>query len=90
MSITISRVPAVPEFNIGPPMVNVTEPEGMVEVCITTSSPLARNIVVTAVTGPKSGAANQATGMIGSKYIAAIEIDHEDLVRIAANKKITL
>ena len=74
MSIAISHVPTVPEFNIGPPMVNVTEPEGMVEVCITTNSPLARNIVVTAVTGPKSGAANQATGMdIGSKYVAAIE-----------------
>lgn len=54
---------AVPEFNIDPPMRNVTEPEGMVEICITTDSPLGRNIVVTAVTGPKSGAANQATGM---------------------------
>ena len=48
-------------------MVNVTEPEGMVEVCITTDSPLARNVVVTAVTGPKSGADNQATGMVGSR-----------------------
>ena len=54
---------AVPEFSIDPPMRNVTEPEGMVEICITTDSPLARNIVVTAETGPKSGAANQATGM---------------------------
>jgi hypothetical protein len=45
-------------------MMNVTEPEGMVEICITTDSPLARNIVVTAVTGPKSGAENQATGII--------------------------
>ena len=53
----------VPEFNIDPPMRNVTEPEGMVEICVTTDSPLGRNIVVTAVTGPKSGAANQATGM---------------------------
>ena len=71
-------------------MVNVTEPEGMVEVCITTDSPLARNVVVTAVTGPKSGAANQATGMDKLyKYVGYDDylIDREDLVRIAASKK---
>ena len=43
-------------------MITVMEPVGMVEICITTDSPLARSIVVTAETGPKSGAANQATG----------------------------
>ena len=61
---------AEPEFNIDPPMVTVPEPDGMVEVCITTDSPLARNIIVTAVTGPKSGAANQATG----SYIQLTEL----------------
>ena len=59
-----SMLHAEPEFNIDPPMVTVDESDGMVEICITTSSPLARSIVVTAVTGPKNGAANQATGTI--------------------------
>ena len=58
----IPRLHVVPEFNIDPPMRNVTEPEGMVEICISTNSPLARNVTVIATTGPKIGAANQATG----------------------------
>ena len=54
---------AVPEFNIEPPMRNITEPDKMVEICIRTNSPLTRNIVVTAETGEKSGAVNNATGI---------------------------
>ena len=41
---------------------NVTEPEGEVEICVRTDSQLGRDVVVTAVTGPKSGADDQATG----------------------------
>ena len=43
---------------------NVTESEEMVEVCIVTDSLLARSIIVTAVTGNKSGATEQATGNV--------------------------
>ena len=51
----------VPEFQIGPnTQVNESTPD--VEICITTSSSLGRDVVVTAETGPKRGAANQATG----------------------------
>ena len=52
----------VPTFNIDPPEKNVTEPEGMVEICITTNSELGREITVTAETGVKSGASYDATG----------------------------
>ena len=43
---------------------NVTEPEGEVEICVKTKtdSQLGRDVVITTVTGPKSGADDQATG----------------------------
>ena len=41
---------------------NVIESEGKVEICVKTDSQMGRDVVVTAVTGPKSGADDQATG----------------------------
>ena len=45
-------------------MPNVTVPEEMpeVEICIELTTGVTEEVVVTAETGPKSGAANQATG----------------------------
>ena len=40
----------------------MNESTPLVEICVTTSSSFARDLVVTAITGPKSGALNQATG----------------------------
>ena len=54
--------PTEPTFIIDPPKVNVTEPEGEVEICVTTTNLLGREVVVTAVTQPKNGAMFQATG----------------------------
>ena len=55
----------VPEFIIGP-TVTVNESTPDVEICVSTSSPLApgTNIVVTAETGMKNGTMYQATGKI--------------------------
>ena len=64
------HIHTVPEFQIGPTtQVNESTPD--VEICITTSSSLGRDVVVTAETGPKRGAVNQATGkrLEASKFI---------------------
>ena len=55
----------VPEFIIGP-TITVNESTPDVEICVSTSSPLASgiNITVTAETGMKNGAMYQATGKI--------------------------
>ena len=58
---TISTHATVPEFIIEP-IISVNESAPNVKICVSTSSPLDRNIVVTAVTGMKNGATNQATG----------------------------
>ena len=52
----------VPEFSLTP--LNTVVPENIsdVEVCIVLNGSLASNVVVTAETGPKSGASDQATG----------------------------
>ena len=42
--------------------ISVPEPVGEVPICIELSTGITEQVVVTAVTGPKSGAANQATG----------------------------
>ena len=54
----------VPEFNLVPENIRVVENDAEVEVCIILVGTLARNVVVTAETGPKSGALNQASGII--------------------------
>ena len=51
----------VPEFIIGP-TVSVNESTPDIEICVSTESALDGNVTVTAVTGMKSGATNQATG----------------------------
>ena len=45
-------------------MENVTVPEGdpKVEICLSLSTGITQQVIVTAETGPKSGAADQATG----------------------------
>ena len=55
----------VPEFIIGP-TITVNESTPDVEICVSTSSPLAPgiNITVTVETGMKNGAMYQATGKI--------------------------
>lgn len=52
----------VPTFTIDPPERNVSEPDGPVMICVTTESPLGRQVVVTAVTGMKSDADDDAEG----------------------------
>ena len=54
---------AVPEFSLTPLAINAMEGNDIsVEVCIAISGSIARNVIVTAETAPKAGAANQATG----------------------------
>ena len=45
---------------------NITVPESIVEVeiCVVLTSGVPEQVIVTAVTGPKSGAANPATGRL--------------------------
>lgn len=52
----------VPEITLTPRSIIVLENTGEVQICISIDSPIARNVIVTANTGPKSGAVNQATG----------------------------
>ena len=52
----------VPEFNLPPLNIVVPEDTSEVEVCITLNGSLASNVAVTAETGSKSGASDQATG----------------------------
>ena len=52
----------VPEFTITPSVTTVSEDDPSVEVCISSNTVFARDVAVTAETGPKSGALNQATG----------------------------
>ena len=54
---------AVPEVIIDMPDITVPEPDPEVEICFNISTGITDEVVVTAETGPKSGAANQATGM---------------------------
>ena len=59
----------VPEFIISPPTKTVFENES-VEICITRSMVvLGRPVTVTAQTGPKIGAANQATGNDNQQHV---------------------
>lgn len=51
----------VPIFIIGP-TVSVDESTPDVEICVSTSSSLGRNVIVTAETGMKNGTMYQATG----------------------------
>ena len=53
---------AVPEVNIDMPNITVPETDPDVEICFTLSTGITDEVVVTTETGPKSGAANQATG----------------------------
>ena len=55
-------LPIVPKFSITP--TNITVPESTPEVmaCILAETSLARDVIVTAQTGPKNGATAQATG----------------------------
>ena len=63
-----SMIRAVPRFNITTPDVIVREDEGPAVVCATVSNNIDTDrfptgATATLVTGPKSGAANQATGI---------------------------
>ena len=53
---------------------NVTIPENVidVEVCILLSTGISQRAIVTAETGPKTGAADQATGLIMSIIIKSL------------------
>ena len=63
-----SMIHAVPRFNITTPDVIVPEDEGPAIVCVTVSNNIdidrfTTGATATLVTGPKSGASNQATGV---------------------------
>lgn len=53
------------EFRLEPEDVSVVESNTEVEVCIVLIGALGRDVEVTVLTGPKSGALNQATGIAG-------------------------
>ena len=55
-----------PEVNIPPTLRNITVPENVTEVqiCVMLSTGVSEQVVVTAVTGPKDGAENPATGRL--------------------------
>ena len=57
----------VPEVNVMVPDISVPEGDQNVTICIVLSTGITEQVIVTAVTGPKSGAANPATGK--SDYI---------------------
>ena len=63
----LSMIHTVPEFNIDTPDVIVREDEGPAIVCVTVSNTVDSRFTLgataTVVTGPKSGASNQATGI---------------------------
>ena len=54
---------------------DVTVPEDMpeVEICITLSTGVTEQVVVTAVTAPKVGAANQATGRFSTHMVIVFD-----------------
>ena len=54
---------AVVEVNIEMRNVTVPESDPNVEICFSLSSGITEEVIVTAETGPKAGAANQATGI---------------------------
>ena len=46
------------------PMIPENIPGGVVEICFSLSTNITQPVTVTAVTGPKSGATNPATGIV--------------------------
>ena len=52
-----------PVVGVEKPDVEIPENETKVEVCFTLSTGITDQVIVTAMTGPKTGAANGATGM---------------------------
>ena len=59
----------VVEVNIEMRNVTVPESDPNVEICFSLSSGITEEVIVTAETGPKAGAANQATGIYIHTYI---------------------
>ena len=55
-----------PEVNVDIPDISVPENQTEVEICISLNTGVSENVVVTAETGPKSGAANQASGNLSN------------------------
>ena len=53
-----------PTFNFETPNITIPEPNGPAQICITMTGRIAVPISVTAMTGPKSGSPDQATGNI--------------------------
>ena len=57
---------AVPKFNFQTPNITIHEPDGPARICVIMNGMIGgaiRNITVTAQTGQKVGAENQATGI---------------------------
>ena len=52
----------MPIFDFQNPNITIPEPDGPAEICVTMTGGTTVNITVTAMTGPKSGASDQATG----------------------------
>ena len=65
-----------PQFTITPKMVTVNESDGEVELCVTSVSPLSREIVVTAQTLPKMDATAPALGklLLRSKLVLVLSL----------------
>ena len=53
-----------PIVSVERPNVTILENETEVEICLILSTGIAEQVVVTAETGPKTGAADQATGAV--------------------------
>ena len=62
------------EFRLVPEDMSVVESNTEVEVCIVLIGTLGRDVEVTVVTGPKSGALNQATGIASPEILPLFNI----------------
>ena len=64
----------VPVVEVDKPDIDIPENETEVEVCFVLSTGVTDQVVVTAETGPKTGAADQATGLLHYKSSQASAI----------------
>ena len=63
---------ADPETNVEVPNIDVPENETEVEICISVSTGISEQVIVTAETGPKAGSSNPAAGKRGLKLAIII------------------
>ena len=71
---------ADPVVSVDRPDIEIPENETEVEVCFTLSTGITEQVIVTAMTGPKTGAANGATGMYYTNTLSQNSFVHEIIV----------